>query len=68
MPAGAEAVMADALEAVRQGVQQEPADELLGRERPDLVVAAGTIIGPTEADAVSCKLINRLLAMATRWV
>ncbi len=29
---GEEAVVADAMEAIRQGVQQEAADELIGRQ------------------------------------
>jgi len=34
-----EAVVADAMKAVRQGVQQEAPDELIGRKRDDLRLA-----------------------------
>ena len=40
MAVGEEAVVADAMEAVGQGVQQEAADELVGVERHDLGLAA----------------------------
>ena len=44
------AVMSDAVEAVRQGVQQEAPDELVGIERHDLDLAAMTIVLPAERD------------------
>ena len=42
--------MTDAMEAVRQGVQQEAPDELVGRKRDDLRLAVMAIILPAEAD------------------
>ena len=52
MTVGEEAIVADAMEAVRQGVQQEAPDELVGVERHDLRPAAMTIIPPAERDAI----------------
>src|SRR5262245_37699851 len=48
--------MADALEAIRQGVQEEAADELRGGKRHDLGLAALAIVAPAEADATLFKL------------
>ena len=45
-----EAVVADAMEAVRQGVQQEAPDELIGRKRHELGLAVMAIILPAEGD------------------
>ena len=56
--AGEEAVVSDAVEAARQHVQEEAADELAGRERhrldPGLArrLAAGSIVLPAEGDAL----------------
>jgi len=52
MAVGEEAVVANAMEAVRQRVQQEAPDELLGVERHDLRPAAMAIIPPAEGDAI----------------
>jgi hypothetical protein len=49
---GEEAVVADAMKAVRQGVQQEAADELVGRQCHDLRAAVVTVIPPTEGDLI----------------
>ena len=51
--AGEQAVVADAVEAVRQDVDQEAADELVGGECHDLLAIAtiGTIVLPSEGDA-----------------
>src|SRR5215211_6425585 len=46
------AVMSDAVEAVRQGVQQEAPDELVGIERHDLCFAAMTIVLRAERNPV----------------
>src|SRR5229473_4867524 len=45
-----EAVVADAMEAVRQGVQQEAPDELIGGKRHELGLAVMAIILPAEGD------------------
>ena len=47
---GEEAVMADAVEAVRQSMQQETADELIGIQGQGLGFATMTIVLPAEAD------------------
>lgn len=52
MTIGEEAVVADAMEAVRQRVQQEATNELVGVERHDLRLAAVAIISPAERDAI----------------
>ena len=51
--AGEQAVVADAVEALRQDVDQESADELVGGERHDLLAVAtlGAIVLPSEGDA-----------------
>ena len=50
MAIGEEAIVADAVEAVRQGVHQEAADELVGAERHELRLAVVAIILPAEGD------------------
>ena len=50
MAVGEEAVVADAMEAVRQGVQQEAADELVGGEGHHLRLAVMAIVPPAEGD------------------
>ena len=47
--------MADAVEAVRQDVDQEAADKLAGCERHDLpaIATIGTIVFPSEGDTES---------------
>ena len=52
MAVGKETVVADAMEAVRQGVEQETPDELEGRKCHDLGFVVMTIILPAEGDAV----------------
>ncbi len=42
--------MTDAMEAVRQGVQQEPSDELLRRKGHHLRLAAMAVVFPAEGD------------------
>src|SRR5271166_6389546 len=55
--AGEEAVVADAVEAIRQYMEEEAADELVGRQRHRLDpclpgrLAAGAIVLPAESDA-----------------
>src|ERR1700722_7397779 len=51
---GEQAIVSDAVEAVRQNVDEEAADELVGGERHRLVAGAavGTIILVPEGDAV----------------
>ena len=70
LAAGEQAVVADAVEAVGQHVDQEAADELAGGERHHLVALAalGAIVLPFEGDAVVVEAISRRLEMATRWV
>lgn len=47
---GKKAVVANAVEAVRQGMQEETADELVGIERHQLGLAVLAIVFPGEAD------------------
>ena len=47
---GEEAVMADAVKAVRQGMQQEAPDELVGIERHAFLLAAMAMVTPAECD------------------
>ena len=49
-PLARKPIVADAMEAVRQGVQQEAADELVGVKRHDLGLAVMAIVLPAEAD------------------
>lgn len=67
MTVGEKAIMADAMEAVWQRVQEEATDELISIERHDLRPAVMAIIPPAERDAIVVQ-ISRELAMATRWV
>ncbi len=46
---GEEAVVADAMEAVGQAMEQETADELMGVERHHLCLVVLTVIAPQEA-------------------
>jgi hypothetical protein len=48
-------IAADALEAVGQHVQQEAADELVGRERHGLVAGFVTVVLPLEQDRIAIK-------------
>ena len=50
---GEEAVVADAMEAAGQDMDEEAADELIGRERHDFlpIAAVGAVILPFEGDA-----------------
>ena len=69
--AGEEAVVADAVEAARQHVQEKAADELGGVERHGLepVAAFDPIILPFEGDALVVERDRAgELEMATRWV
>jgi hypothetical protein len=64
-----EVVVADAMEPVRQDMDQETADELRAIERHRLLAVAVPVILPAEADlAVVSMDSSRLLEMATRWV
>ena len=64
--AGEQAVVADAVEALRQDVDQEAADELVGGERHDLLAIAtlDAIVLPSEGDAVRRR---RRSAGCWRW-
>jgi hypothetical protein len=50
MPVGEEAVVANAVEAIRQGVHEEPPDELAGGKRHHLGLAGLPIVLPAERD------------------
>ena len=47
------AVMADAMKAVRQGVQQKTPDELVGRQGHHLALVVMPVIAPAEADPIA---------------
>jgi len=47
--------MADANQAARQDVQQEAAQELMGGNSHDLLLAAVSIVSPAEGDAAVFK-------------
>jgi hypothetical protein len=47
---GEETVVTDAVKPVRQCVEQETVDELIGRERHHLVRVVMPVIAPAEAD------------------
>jgi hypothetical protein len=49
--AGEQSVVADAVEAVRQDVDEEAADELAGGECHDLLAIIGTIVLPSKGHA-----------------
>ena len=68
--AGEQAVVTDAVEPARQNVKQEPADELVGGERHDLVAlgALAAMILVAERHPRSLSASSRRLEMATRWV
>lgn len=67
--AGEQAVVADEVEALRQDMDEESADELAGGECHDLLAVAtiGAIV-LRKVTPVRSQAISRLLAMATRWV
>ena len=52
MPVGKEAIVANAMEAIRQHMEEEPADELGDRDAHDfaLVIATFPVVLPAEAD------------------
>src|SRR2546423_1690820 len=47
---GEQSVVADAVEAVRQDVDEKAADELAGGQCHDLLATIGTIVFPSEGD------------------
>jgi hypothetical protein len=53
MPIAEEAVMADAMKAVWQGMQQETPNELIGRQGHHLALVVMPVIAPTEADLLA---------------
>lgn len=53
MAIGKQAVMTNAVKAVRNGVKQETADELMGIECHYLLPAARSIILPSECDSIA---------------
>jgi hypothetical protein len=67
---GKQAVVADAVEAAGQDVQEKAADELDGVERQGLepVAAFDPVVLPLEGDARLASAISREFEMATRWV
>ncbi len=68
---GDQTVMPDAVEAMRQDMEQEAADELMRRERhhalPLGTIAAVVLVVEGHAVCVEAQ-IRRRLEMATRWV
>jgi hypothetical protein len=69
-PPGEQAVMADAVEALWQHMDEEAADELVfGERHPLLTVAAlDAVILPSEGDAVLVEGDQAAVGEATRWV
>src|SRR5215472_11566186 len=63
-----EAVVADALEAIGQNMEQEAADEFLGGEGHRPPASPRRIVLPAEANLPSSMARRRLLEMAMRWV
>ena len=53
MAVGEQAIMTDAMETVRNRMQQETANELVGLKRHYLLPAARSIILPSECDAIA---------------
>ena len=53
MAIGKQTIMTNAVKAVRNGVKQEAADELMRIERHHLLPAACSIILPSEGDAIA---------------
>ena len=45
--------MADAVKAVRQGVQQETPDDLIGRQGHDFALVVMPVIAPAEPDPIA---------------
>ena len=62
--------MADAVEAVRQDVEEKAANELDGVERhgPEPVAAFDSVVLPFESHARLVEPMSRELEIATRWV
>jgi hypothetical protein len=65
---GQEAVVTNAMKAVRQRVEEEAADELEGFEGRNLGLAAMAIILPGKPYRSLIKREEPAMAMATRWV
>src|SRR5690554_3110349 len=68
MPISKKTIVADAMEAVGQRVQEEAMDELVGVERHDPRLAAMSIVAPAERDAmgVAAEIGQHLLWPAER--
>ena len=67
---GKQSVVADAVEAVRQDVDEKRRDELVRAERHDFVsrAAIGAITLYLKVTPLWLEAISRRLEMATRWV
>ena len=68
--AGEEAVVTDAVKALRKNVEQEAADEFVRAQCHGTLAigAVAAIILVAERDARSSSVISRRFEMATRWV
>lgn len=67
VPVAQQAIVTDALEAGRQHVQQEPADELLGVQRHSFLLGLVALILVAETD-LALGDGQQALERATRWV
>jgi hypothetical protein len=68
MAIGEEAVVTNAMKAVRQGVEQEAADELVGAQAMTFDLPWWRWSFQRNATSSSVTVTRRELAMATRWV
>ena len=67
---GEKAIVADAMKARGQHVQQEAAHELVGLQGHGFVARAPVfaVVLPAEGDAAIVQAMSRELEIATRWV
>jgi len=68
LPVGEEAEVADADQAFRQNVDEEASQELIHRDRHDLLLAAGCIVLPAEGDTVILEADQAMVGDGERWV
>src|SRR3954469_22598859 len=68
MAIGEEAEVADAMEAIGQGVEEEAPDELARGQTHGHDGAVAAVVFPGEATWCWSQATRRLLAIATRWV
>ena len=68
MTVGKKAVVADAMEPIGEGVEQEPPDELVGSERHQLELVVVAIVAPAETHLAAGERDQAAVGDGDAWV